>query len=83
MHHVRRLLRTDASGVRSNMYVCGGDCDGNGIVDTSEILRMASIFGQATPLDTCPAGDINGDGIITTNEILAAVFNFGAGCPAH
>ncbi len=61
--------------------LCGGDCGGGGIVDTAEILRMVSIFGGATPIDTCAAGDINGDGIITTNEILAAVFNFGAGCP--
>jgi hypothetical protein len=65
----------------NNTCQCGGDCTGDGIIDTSEILRMVSIFGGATPLETCQTGDINGNGTIETNEILAAVFNFGAGCP--
>jgi Tol biopolymer transport system component len=64
----------------SHSCVCGGDCDGDGVVDLNEILRMASIFSDPALLNTCLAGDINGDGIIDLNEILAAAVNFG-GCP--
>ncbi|MBX3027459.1 hypothetical protein KF840_21395 [bacterium] len=52
---------------------CAGDCDGDGQVAISELIRMVNIALGTTPVAQCPAGDGNGDGTITISELIAAV----------
>ena len=52
---------------------CPGDCDLNGAVVVSELIRAVRIaLGEAT-LPVCPAIDIDGSGSVTVNELIAAV----------
>ncbi|MBX3027064.1 hypothetical protein KF840_19345 [bacterium] len=52
---------------------CVGDCDGDGSVVVSELVRAVGIaLGQAG-LAICSAADQNEDGAVTVNELVAAV----------
>jgi Cys-rich repeat protein len=61
---------------------CTGDCSGDMIVDSNEIIQMLNILRESLPLDGCLAGDANGDGVIDSNEIILALLNLSQGCPA-
>ncbi len=64
---------------------CTGDCNGDGDVSISELVRMTnialgiSICGDGT-VAACPAGDANGDCSITVEELIRAVGNSLNGC---
>jgi Ca2+-binding EF-hand superfamily protein len=61
--------------------VCAGDCDGNGTVSISELVRGVSIaLGQAA-LDRCTRVDANGDGVVSVAELIRAVGHALNGCP--
>ena len=52
-----------------------GDVNGDGCVDTADLLIVLFNFGNAGG-----QGDVNCDGIVDTADLLAVLFNFGAGC---
>lgn len=52
------------------------DFDGNGEVNTSDLLELLANFGCFGP--ACPA-DLNGDGEVNTSDILIFLIYFGAG----
>ncbi|MBK7405539.1 MAG: hypothetical protein IPJ41_13135 [Phycisphaerales bacterium] len=54
---------------------CVGDFDGNGIVDTRDVLAFLNSW---TKLDK--AADIDGNGIIDTRDVLAFLNRWAAGC---
>ncbi len=54
---------------------CAGDCNGDGVVSISELVRMVNIALENLSLDLCPVGDGNRDGRIAINELIAAVNN--------
>lgn len=60
---------------------CAGDCNGDGLVSISELVRMVNIALDNLPLDLCPAGDGNRDGRIAINELIAAVNSALEDCP--
>ncbi len=59
---------------------CPGDCDGNGVVTVSELVRGVNIALGTLDLLQCPAVDLNGDGTVAINELIAAVNAALAGC---
>lgn len=60
---------------------CFGDCDLNGEISSTELLRMLDIaLGERSLLD-CPSGDVDCDGQITMGELLYALDNLLYGCP--
>ena len=61
---------------------CVGDCDANGEVTVTDLIKMVNISLETAPLSGCTVGDANNDGAITVNEIIAAVNNSLTGCPA-
>ena len=60
---------------------CVGDCDANGEVTVTDLIKMVNISLETAPLTGCPVGDANNDGFITVNEIIAGVNNSLNGCP--
>ena len=50
-----------------------GDVNGDGVVDTNDILAILSAWGQCK---ACPE-DLNGDGIVDTADLLQVLQNFG------
>ena len=59
---------------------CHGDCDGDGSVSVSDLVRGVGIALGAQALDACPSLDGNADGDVTVNEIIAAVGDALNGC---
>ncbi len=59
---------------------CLGDCDGDGAVRVSELIRGARIGLRTLELDVCPVFDRNGDGEVSIDELVAAVQNALLGC---
>ena len=55
---------------------CPGDIDGDGTVDTNEILAVLGAWG---PCDGCPE-DVTGDGHVGVDDLLLLVGSFGP-CP--
>lgn len=57
-----------------------GDCNGDGLVTVSELIRAVRIALGEFPIDRCPNADANGDGIVSISELTLAVRNalFGA-----
>jgi hypothetical protein len=49
-----------------------GDCDGNGIVPISEVIRAVKDALGATPSE-CQAADLNQDGTVDVSELLSIV----------
>jgi hypothetical protein len=49
-----------------------GDCDGNGIVPISEVIRAVKAALGAAPSE-CPTADLNQDGTVDISELLAIV----------
>lgn len=57
-----------------------GDCNGDGLVTVSELIRAVRIALGEFPIDRCPNADANGDGMVSISELTLAVRNalFGA-----
>ncbi|MGD9764077.1 MAG: hypothetical protein AB7V27_10215 [Candidatus Binatia bacterium] len=60
---------------------CCGDCDANGEVSVSELLRGVNIALDAAPTSDCPFFDITADEAVTVQELLIAVKAALEGCP--
>lgn len=60
---------------------CGGDCDGDGIVSITELVKVLMVAGGEVGLDACPSADLNGDQSITIEEIRSIVGHAASGCP--
>ncbi len=60
---------------------CPGDCDGDGVVRTHELVRCVEIALGAMPPIQCPTADSSGDHGLTINEIVLAVEAAIDGCP--
>jgi len=59
---------------------CGGDCDGDGAVSISELVRAVRIgLGDAEGAE-CSAADTNGDRRVTIDELIQAVNAALEGC---
>lgn len=56
---------------------CLGDLDGNGLINTNDLLLLLSNYGCA---QNCFA-DLTGDGIVSTNDLLLFLTVFGTVCP--
>ena len=52
---------------------CTGDCNGDGEVVISELIRGVTIALGNNPVSNCPAFDRSGDGEVVVSEIIAAV----------
>ncbi len=61
---------------------CAGDCDGNGMVSISELVRGVNIALLRFAADACLAFDVNGNGIVSISELVRAVNAALSGCPA-
>jgi len=59
--------------INATPAACAGDCDGNGSVDVTEIIKMVNIALGTAPVTDCEAGDTGGDGTIDVTEIITAV----------
>lgn len=59
---------------------CDGDCNGDGMVSISELIRGVNIALGNLPVETCSSFDINGDGMVGINELISAVFDALNGC---
>jgi DNA-binding beta-propeller fold protein YncE len=66
----------------ANGVLCGGDCNGDGIVTVDEIVRAVTIALDQSALRRCPPADSNGDQQVTINELVSAVDNALDACPA-
>jgi YVTN family beta-propeller protein len=65
---------------RSAGAACVGDCDADGAVTVSEVVRLVGVALGLAGIDECPAGDADGDGQVTIAELVAVVGNALAGC---
>ncbi len=53
-----------------------GDINGDGVVDSSDLLILLSAWGECADPDDCPA-DINGDGVVDASDLLILLSNWG------
>lgn len=60
---------------------CPGDCDGDGRVTISELIRGVNIALALAPFGNCPAFDRDGNQMVSIGELIAAVNASLAGCP--
>ncbi len=67
-----------AGGVASAQ--CVGDCDGDGTVSVSELIRGVNINLGNQDVSACPAMDADGNGSVAVNELIQAVNNNLNGC---
>ncbi len=61
---------------------CTGDCNGDGAVRVSELVRGVNIALGSQPVDACPSFDLNGNGLVAVNELVSAVNAALRGCPS-
>lgn len=61
--------------------LCTGDCDGDGRVTVSELVRGVRIALEIESAGTCSALDGDGNGAVTIAELVAAVRAAVEGCP--
>lgn len=59
---------------------CPGDCDNDGTVSISELIRAVNIALGLANVATCPAVDRDGSGTVAINELIAAVNSALFGC---
>ncbi len=71
---------TDTPATETPTITCVGDCDGDGMVSISELIRGVNIALELAALDTCAAFDRNGNGAVEISELIAAVNNALDGC---
>jgi hypothetical protein len=60
---------------------CVGDCDGNGVVDVSELVMGINIALDNAALSQCIAFETTPDGTVAIDELVTAVNNALDGCP--
>jgi len=60
--------------------VCPGDCDGDGTVNVSELIRAVNIALGLAAVDECLISDLDRNGEVTVNELIRAVNTALAGC---
>jgi subtilisin-like proprotein convertase family protein len=72
---------TVAAPTETPATTCVGDCDGDGAVSISELIRGVNIALELASLEQCPAFDRNGNGAVEISELIAAVNNALDGCP--
>ena len=63
----------DLGAFELGLSSCVGDCDGNGAVDVTEIIKMVNIALGTSPVSDCAAGDADASGGIDVTEIIVAV----------
>jgi hypothetical protein len=59
---------------------CRGDCDGDGVVTVSELIRGVAIALGRLPLSACADLDVDGGGTIDIDELILAVADAQSGC---
>ena len=64
----------------ASLTPCVGDCDHDGKVTVTEIIKGVNIALGSLTLDRCPEFDANHNGGVTINEIITAVNNALNGC---
>ena len=69
-------LDANQDGLLDACTPCPGDTNGNGVVDTDDILAVLSDWGTC---QNCP-GDVNGDGLAGVDDILVIIAAWGD-CP--
>ncbi len=57
---------------------CAGDFNGDGVVNTADLVRFLGKFGLSVPLGT--AEDMNGDGVVNTVDLTRFLGRFGTAC---
>ncbi len=62
---------------------CHGDCDFDGSVSVSEIIRQVNINLDSGTLASCVSSDANLDGSVAVNEIVRSINYSLDGCPAR
>jgi hypothetical protein len=79
-HTAASATPTEATATETPEIFCVGDCDGDGSVTVSELIRGVNISLDLLPLDRCPAFDRDGDGEVEISELVTAVNNSLAAC---
>ncbi len=78
-------LQNDDRAGRDVLYpsltLCGGDCDGNGEVDVTELLTAVNVALGESAIDLCYRADRDEDNEIRVDEIMRAVSAALDGCP--
>ena len=73
--------QTSVDFIISDPAACPGDCDGDGMVTVSELVRGVGIILGSAAVDACTALDTNRDGSVIIGELIAAVGALLQGCP--
>lgn len=71
-----------ASGTKSAIAGCAGDCDGDGEVSIAELIEVVNIALRGKTVASCSSIDRNGDGAVSIDEMVGAVGSGLAGCTA-
>ena len=58
---------------------CPEDLTGDRVVNTFDLAKLLSKFGQSVPAGT--QGDVNGDGVVNTFDLAKLLSKFGGACP--
>lgn len=58
----------------------GGDANGNGCVDDTDLAIVLEAFGKSCPLGYRCIGDVNQDGIVDDIDLAIVLETFGQGC---
>ncbi len=59
---------------------CVGDCEGDGMVVISDLIRGVNIALGSASVDTCASFDVDGNDMVTINELILGVNAALAGC---
>jgi hypothetical protein len=59
---------------------CSGDCNGDGLVGTSELVLAARIALRERDVESCSEADGDGNGAVTVGELVVAVRKALGGC---
>jgi len=66
---------------RAAQALCGGDCEGAGVVTVEQVVRLVNIGLQNAGPEACAAADGDFDGMVTAGDARLAVQNGLGGCP--
>lgn len=78
-----RFQDGDGRGVIGRIFAapaCTGDCDGDGLVSISELVRGVNIALGRADLADCEVLDVDASGTVEINELIQAVNNALSGC---
>ena len=62
--------------VAHNPFAPAGDVNGDGAVDTTDLLLLLAAWGECPGGEPCPA-DFNGDGFVDTADLLLLLAHWG------